>query len=47
MYFRTNGYEALSTSPEDVASQTTATNELEGAPGGIIGFSLDFVQGNC
>ena len=45
LYFHTDMNEAENDG--DVASQTAANNEQELAPGGIVGFSLDFVQNDC
>lgn len=45
--FITDNDELEGTSPADAASQTALNNEQELAPGGIIGFSLDFRQATC
>ena len=45
LYFHTDMNEAEDSGA--VAAQTAATNEQELAPGGIVGFSLDFVQNDC
>ena len=42
--FHTDGNEVESTA---AANDGYNDNELEGAPGGIIGFYLNFVQQNC
>jgi hypothetical protein len=43
--FRTSSDEAEANTA--VAGQTASTNEAELAPGGIIGFSLDYRQVAC
>jgi len=45
--FITDNDELEGTSPADAASQTAFNNEQELAPGGIVGFSLDFRQATC
>ena len=45
--FITDNDEREETTTGTAASQTALNNEQELAPGGIVGFSLDFRQATC